>query len=222
MENDTQTAIARGRRLYILEAALEHLISTLVTGSFLATLTGALGFSDSLTGILSSVISLGCLFQLLALSVRRQRVKGFVLTLSVLNQLLFMLLYVVPLTPLPQGVQTALFVALIVGAYLLYNLAASRKTNWLMGLVEDKQRGRFTASKEIFSLISGMVFSFVMGRVTDSFAEAGQIRTAFILSAGVIFLLMVFHSLTMLFTVEQSAPAAPAVRPLESLRRVAG
>ncbi len=48
--------------MYILEAALEYLISILVVGSFLATLTKELGMSDGLTGILSSVISLGCLF----------------------------------------------------------------------------------------------------------------------------------------------------------------
>ena len=50
--------------MYIFEAALEYLISILVPGSFLATITKELGISDSLTGILSSVISLGCLFQL--------------------------------------------------------------------------------------------------------------------------------------------------------------
>ena len=64
----------------------------------MATITKELGVSDSLTGILSSVISLGCLFQLLSLSVRRAKVKKLVVILSVINQAFFMLLYVIPLT----------------------------------------------------------------------------------------------------------------------------
>ena len=62
--------------MYIFEAALEYLISILVTGSFLATITKELGVSDGLTGILSSVISLGCLFQLLSLSVEQKNLNN--------------------------------------------------------------------------------------------------------------------------------------------------
>ena len=93
----------RSRKLYIAEAALEYLIAILVAGSYLATLTKQLGMSDGLTGILSSVISLGCLFQLLSMIFRKQTVKRFVVVLSLLNQVLFMLLYAVPLFPIsPQ------------------------------------------------------------------------------------------------------------------------
>ena len=80
------SSLKRSRLMYIFEAALEYLISILVTGSFLATITKELGISDSLTGILSSVISLGCLFQLLSLSVRRAKVKSFVMILSVIKR----------------------------------------------------------------------------------------------------------------------------------------
>lgn len=54
--------LKRSRIMYILEAAIEYFISILVASSYLATLTKELGFSDSLTGILSWVISLGCFF----------------------------------------------------------------------------------------------------------------------------------------------------------------
>ena len=98
MNDISEKTIKRSKLMYILEAALEYFISILVAGSYLATLTKELGFSDSLTGILSSIISLGCLFQLLSLPLRRKRVKILVLVFSILNQLLFMLLYVIPLT----------------------------------------------------------------------------------------------------------------------------
>lgn len=199
--------LRRCRLLYTVEAALEYLISLLVTGSFLATLTRELGFSDSLTGILSSVISLGCLFQLLSLSVRPRREKRFVTLLSILNQLLFMLLYAVPLTNFDRQIKIAIFVALIFSAYLLYNLAHPKKISWLMSFVDDGRRGRFTANKEIISLLSGMAFSFGMGLVVDHFAAEGELRTAFVISGGVLFILMLLHTLTMVYAAESRVPS---------------
>ena len=187
MSDLNSTPCRRGRILYIIEAALEYLVSILVAGSYLATLTNELGFSDSLTGILSSFISLGCLFQLLSLLVRPRRVKGLVVSLSIANQLLFLLLYVIPVVHLSPRVKTVLFVAFIFGAYFLYNLAHPKKINWLMSLVDDHHRGTFTAWKEILSLITGMAFSFGMGSLIDHFKAKNDLRTAFLLSAAVLF-----------------------------------
>ena len=206
MLNDEESALKRSRLMYIIEATLEYLISILVAGSFLATLTKELGFSDSLTGILSSVISLGCLFQLISVSVRKTRVKKLVIILSVVNQLLFLLLYVVPLSGAGKPTKTVLFVIAIFSAYLIYNFAHPKKISWLMSLVDDHRRGSFTANKEIVSLISGMAFSFIMGAVVDRLAETGRIRYAFVVSATVIFVLMILHTLTMVFTVEKDMP----------------
>ena len=75
----------RSRLMYIIQAALEYLIAILVSGTYLATLTSELGISDSLTGILSSIIALGCLFQLLSFFIRRTRVKTMVIIFSIVN-----------------------------------------------------------------------------------------------------------------------------------------
>ena len=197
-------ALKRGRTMYVMEAALEYFISIMVAGSFLATLTSELGFSDSLTGILSSIISLGCLFQLLSIFIRCQRVKGLVVFLSIFNQILFMLLYVIPIVNIGKTAKTVIFVILIFSAYFIYNLAHPKKINWLMSLVDDSKRGSFTATKEIISLISGIIFSFAMGAVIDYFSEIGKIKEGFIVSAVTIFVLMTLHSLTMIFAVERN------------------
>ena len=145
--------------LYIIQAAVEYLVSILVTGAFLATITKELGFSDGLTGIVSAIISLGCLFQLLSVTIRRN-VKRTVIVLSLTNQVLFLLLYVIPLSGAAKPVKTVTFVVSIVLAYLIYNIIHPKKFNWLMSTVEDGHRGTFTATKEIVSLISGVAFSF--------------------------------------------------------------
>ena len=201
--------LKRSRIMYILEAAIEYFISILVAGSFLATLTKELGFSDSLTGILSSVISLGCLFQLLSLTIRPKSAKKFVIALSITNQLLFMFLYVIPVVNISATFKTVLFVVFIFMAYLIYNFAHPNKINWLMSLVDDNKRGSFTANKEIVSLTSGIAFSFGMGALIDYFSEKGQLRIAFILAVVVIFVLMVLHTITMILAVERETPNVP-------------
>lgn len=195
--------VRRGRLLYIAEAALEYFISILVAGSYLATLTQALGFSDSLTGIVSAFISLGCLFQLLSVLFRPRRVKGLVVWLSIANQVLFLLLYVIPVSDfMSPTLKTVLFVIFIFTAYFLYNLAHPKKISWLMSLVPDGSRGRFTANKEIVSLAVGMGFSFGMGSLIDHFKAQNDLRTALIIGAAVIGVLMLLHTLSLLFTVE--------------------
>lgn len=206
--------------MYILEAGLEYLISILVAGSYLATLTKELGFSDSLTGILSSVISLGCLFQLLSIFIRREAVKSLVIVMSILNQLLFMFLYVVPIIHISSQAKTFLFVICIFSAYLIYNIAHPKKINWLMSLVDNQHRGRFTANKEISSLLAGMFFSYGMGTLIDFYNEQGRQRTAFVISAMVIFILMLLHTASMLLAPEQNATTPPQKNLLTGIKEI--
>lgn len=189
---------SKGQKLYVIQAAVEYLVALLVSGAFLATLTNELGFSDSLTGIVSAIISLGCLFQLLAVFVRR-RIKNNVIVLSFVSQILFLLLYVIPLTEGSKPLKTVFFVIAIVLAYLIYNMIHPQKTNWLMGVVKDGERGSFTAVKEIVSLASGMLFSFGMGKWIDTLVEKGKTREAFLVCAIVMFVLMVAHAAALFF-----------------------
>ncbi len=109
--------------MYIIEAALEYFFTMMVAGSFLATLTKELGMTDSLTGVLSSVVSLGCLFQLFSLLIRPKKAKKLVIVLSMANQTLFTLLYIIPVIKISPIVKTVLFVTFIVVGYMIFNFA---------------------------------------------------------------------------------------------------
>jgi hypothetical protein len=194
-KNLSARVLRRNNRLYIVQAATEYHICLLVTGSFLAALTSALGMSDALTGVLSSVISLGCVFQLVSLLLRPRAAKGFVAVCSVLNQLLFAGLYLIPFLPLGTRGRIAVFVVGILAAYFIYNMAHPQKVGWLMGWVEDGTRGIFTANMQIISLLSGMAFSLAMGAVCDHFRAKAQQNTAFLVCAAVILVWMVAHTL---------------------------
>lgn len=204
--------------MYIIEAGVEYLISILVADMYLARLTKALGIGDNITGILSSIISLGCLFQLVATLLRKGRSKPLVIGLSILNQLLFMFLYIIPLTDWDRGVRQGIFIATIVLAYFFYNVAHPKKINWFMSLVDDGKRGRFTAKKEVISLILGVAFNFAMGAIIEKFEANGNVRGAFIVCGVAIFGFMILHTLTMILTVEKEQPKKEETleKPLKS------
>lgn len=220
MKDISNKALKRSQIMYIFQATFEYLIALLVGGTFLATVTKNLGISDSLTGILSSIISLGCLFQLTSFFIKRQKLKSLILIFSIINQLLFAFLYVIPIFNFSKTTKTIIFVVAIVFAYLIYNIIHPKKIGWMMSVVDYHKRGDFTAKKEITSLIFGMFFSYSMGSVVDYFKDKGEIRIAFIICAVVITSLMILHTVSMVLTVEKETESRPKINILKTLKGV--
>lgn len=200
------------RILYITEAALEYFISIAVGSVYLAKLAEYIGFSDSLTGILSAFVSLGCGFQIIAIFLaHRKPVKKWVTVLHILSQSLFSLLYLVPVTGIPSSAKAVVFVLLLLVAYIIHNIVNAPKTTWYMSLVRNEKRGAFTANKEIVSLLGGVIFSWALGAMTDAFERRGNIRGAFLTGGIVLFVLMVLHSATLIFSKEKPEKAGAPV-----------
>lgn len=195
----------RSRIAYIAEAALEYFISIMISGAYLAKLTSYLGFSDSLTAVLTSFVALGCSFQLCSIFFfRNGSVKRKVTALHILNQVLFMMIYLVPFFSCGKTLKIFLFIVFLMSGYFFSNVIHSPKTIWCMSLVEDGKRGIFTSLKEMVSLIFGMLFNLLMGAVIDRFEAEGNIRIAFILAAATIFILMIAHTVALLLTQEKT------------------
>ncbi len=191
---------ARTRRAYIAEALLEYMVSLLVTGAFLAAILKQVGVSDALTGVVSSFISFACVAQLFSSLIVKKggSVKRRMLVLALINELMFSTLYIIPFVPLGQNVKTALFVVMILGAYLILNLTTPVKYKWLMSFVGANERGRFTANKEIVSLIGGMLFTLGMGRLVDCCKEIGREQTGFILCGATMVAVSLLHMVSIL------------------------
>ena len=204
--SETKDEFTLSRIFYIIEAAIEYFVSILVTGAYLAKITAAIGMSDMLTGILASFVSLGCGFQVFAIFLANKRpVKRWVTILHSVNQLAFALVYVVPFFDFSSTAKIVFFIVFLLLGHVINNVVNAPKINWFMSLVDDHKRGRFTANKEMISLIGGMAFSFAMGAVIDSFEEAGNISGAFIVCGLTVFALMIFHSATLVFSKEKIA-----------------
>lgn len=192
------------RFLYIIQAAVEYFIATLVGGAYLAKATDAVGMSDDVTAILTSLVSLGVGFQLVALFIPRKRtVKSWVTPCMLAYQLIFTFIYVIPLFELARETKAIIMFAVLLLGHIIQNIVYSPKINWLMGLVDENKRGSFTAVKEIISLASGMAYTFVIGLVMDHFEAKGDIKGAFIACSIILLSLTTIHTLILIFTKEK-------------------
>lgn len=179
----------RTRTAYIWDCTFEYFISLLVTDSFLASLLNHLGFSDSLIGIISSLISFAFLFQLLSIIVVQKimSVKRAAIFCHAMSTLFFMLLFLVPFMNLPKNLRPVIVISAILLAYLSNYLVTSVIFKWAATYVDPRGRARYGARKEKTSLITGIVFSFTMGYAVDKFNAADNIEGAFIfLAAGIL------------------------------------
>ncbi len=176
---------------YVWFCMFEYFISILVTDAFLAKLLKSTGMSDSLAGIISSFVSFAFLFQLLSIFILKRKVNAKVLcmTFETISQLCFTFLYIVPFLPVSNNTKSLLVVAAIMVAYAFKYVESSIFFNWTNRYVDPMHRGSFSAVKEIISLAGGIVFSFVMGFITDKFYENGNEVGAFVFIAISIFVL---------------------------------
>ena len=188
----TKDKYALSRIMYIIEAALEYFVSIAVGGVYLTEITKSIGISDAITGIITAFVSLGCGFQIIALFLAHKKpVKKWVTVGHVVSQMLFALMYFVPLLDASKTVKTVLLIVVLFVAQIIHNVINSPKINWCMSLVDDNKRGNFTANKEIVSLIGGMVFSYALGAIMDY------------LASETMFILLGLHTLTLVFTKEK-------------------
>lgn len=197
------------RFLYIIEAALEYFISIAVGTVYLAKLATYIGIPDWLTGILTAFVSLGCAFQIFAVFFNKfQPVKRWVTVFHILSQIMFTCLYFIPTFKISVAAKTVLFIVMLLFAQIIHNVINAPKINWFMSLVDDKKRGSFTANKEMVSLIGGMFFSYALGVLLDYYGDAGKDETGFIICGIGLFVLMVLHSLTLIFSTEKPVGSA--------------
>jgi Na+/melibiose symporter-like transporter len=111
-------------------------------------------------------------------------------------------MYFVPLLPISREWQIAILVASLLLAQILHNAINSPKINWYMSLVDEDKRGRFTANKEIVSLLGGMVFSYLLGSLMSNF-DGEKANTGFVMCGVIILFLTGLHTLTLVFAKEK-------------------
>ena len=178
----------RVQKVYIAQAAFEYFVSLLVTDAYLAKLLTYMGLSDSLIGIISSLISFSFLFQLftIALTPHIHNTKRTVIIFDTISQFFFAGIYLVPLLKIPVALKAIIVITFILIAYFLKYLISSVFFKWVNSFVEPAKRASFSALKESISLLSGIIFSLGTGYIVDHFDAINKIEVGFIVLAVVL------------------------------------
>lgn len=195
----SEKQLSKNRLFYIAEAGIEYLISLLITDAFLALLLTSNGVPDSAAGIITELAAFAFSAQLVSVFFRKRKgMKSFITMLHLINQVMFVLLYFVPVINLPSSVKVVLIVVMFLGGNLIANVVSPYKISWFMSFVDDNQRGRFTANKEIVSLAAGTLFSMAMGSVSDHYKALGQDDVYFGICSVTILILAILHMLSII------------------------
>lgn len=197
----------RSRKAYMLQCTVEYLVSLLVTDAFLANLLSNIGISDSLTGIISSFISLAFLFQLLSifLVTKINNTKKTVIFLNGISQMLFMCMYLIPFVPVSQSIKTFAVIAFILMAYITNYLASGVYFKWANSFVDPVRRAEYSAGKEMCSLFAGIVFTLAMGYVIDRFGDLGNVEGGFLFTAATMLILNICNFISLALIKKESA-----------------
>ncbi len=218
----THDKYGKTRILYIIEACVENFISVLITGAYLATLTLSLGISDSLTAVLSSIISLSYLFQVVSIYLAHKKpVKRWVLPIQLIAHIMFASIYLLPVLNIKRGASIILFM-LLLGGYTLKSVIQPIKLNWFYSLVSPKKRGTFTAVMTAISVIGQMLFTLFASGMFDYFVNSGNERGAFISLTITMFILIVMDIIPLFFSKEkpEEEPIKKAESPFKSVSLV--
>ena len=204
-------AYKRSRRAYILECAFEYFVALMVADAFLATLLTELGLNDAVIGVISSLISLAFLFQLFSIFVvpHIRNVKLVAIPIHCVSQLFFLALYLLPFFDIPQQFRAVIVVGCLLIAYFGNYLVTSVIFNWGNSYVDPKGRANFAATKEIVSLLSGVVFSFSMGWAIDRFIEAGNVEGGFLFISIVMLIITAGDFVCLMFMKNRKTEPTP-------------
>lgn len=177
----------RSRAAYVTQCTTEYFISLSCTDVYLAKLLKHIGCSDAFTGVLSSVASAAFLLQLFTvpLAARLRHVKRTVTALDTASQLMFTSIYAVPFLPFGFGGKAGAAAALLLLGYFTFYVNQSIAYKWGNSFVSPDRRARFSAGKEMVSLLSGVGYSLALGFATDAFEAAGKLPSAFVFLGSV-------------------------------------
>ena len=191
----------RSRAVYMVQCTFEYLLSLLVTDAFLTKLLTHLGLDDATIGIISSFISLAFAIQIFALFLYKLRLDSKTTTFLFypLSRLIFSSLYVIPFIPIGSTTVKVLIMVLILVAYSSKYLALNVLYKWANSYVSPTKRASYSATKEMISLATGIIFTAVVGYIFDEMEASGNIRGGFIMIAVLAFTISALDVICLIF-----------------------
>ena len=152
------------------------------------------------------------MFQLFSIFVvpHIRNVKLVAIPIHCISQMFFMVLYLLPFFNIPRQLRAVIVVGCLLIAYFGNYLVTSVIFNWGNSYVDPNGRASFAATKEIVSLLSGVVFSLSMGWSMDRFMEEGNIEGGFLFIATVMLIMAALDFVCLMFMKDRKTERKPS------------
>lgn len=204
----------RCRGAYVTQCTLEHILGLMVADAFLAKLLSYIGLSDALVGIITSFASVAFVFQLMSIFLVKSKfsTKKMVIFADTVSQTFFMSIYFMPFIPLPDMWKKIIIMAAVMIGQASKCIISSLYFKWANTYVPEKKRAVFSAKKECISLLTGIVFSAVMGWIIDRYESIGSVRGGFLFIATAMLIINVANFISLMMIKDESHEARMDMR----------
>lgn len=183
----------KSRQYYIAADSASQLITQLAGGTFLMTLLSYAGLSDGVIGTVLSLVTLGAVFQLLAMN-RVQRLPKFKLFVaaSVLQKIWFGVIFIIPLFVVKGLELQILICGIFLFAQIISQVGVPASMDWIASLVPSTERGKYFSKKDAFAVFFTVFGMFVMGVLLD-ITKGRHLKLGFLLIGIVLILLALLN-----------------------------
>lgn len=170
--NDMQLVTAPGkpnRDWFIKQAIFGTAFAALVGGVFLSGLFIEMDAPDYLMGYIPFIGSIaGILLIFAGLIIERvKNRKRFIVTLNIISKTLIVFTVWIPLL-LPRNIAPLVMLFVVFSGYALQAYMGITINSLLVDVVDERLRGRFIGTKQIFALIISAIFPVIAGRFLDT------------------------------------------------------
>jgi Major Facilitator Superfamily. len=179
------------RRYYIAADSASQLITQLAGGTFLMTLLSYTGLSDGIIGTVISLVTLGAVFQLMAMNwVQKLMKRKLFVSASVLQKVWFGVIFLIPLFLLDNKKQQVLICLIFIIAQIISQLGVPASMDWIASLVPSSERGKYFSRKDAYAVFFTVFGMFLMGVLLDT-TKNGHLKLGFLI-IGVVLILLSF------------------------------
>lgn len=194
--------LKRSRRWYTVGDSANQTIAQLAGGTFIVTLMSYVGISDANIGILTSLASLAAVFQLMTMRFVNKLPKyKFYVCFTVLQKLVFSLIYFIPLFTLSNRAKMIWVVLGYFYAQICTQIGTPASQDWIASLVPSRLRGRYFAIKDSVAVFIVASVMLIAGIILDYFKN-GHLTTGFVLIGIMIAILVIINLVAFSFMKE--------------------
>ncbi len=183
----------KSRKYYIAADSASQLITQLAGGTFLMTLLSYVGMSDGVIGTVLSLVTLGAVFQLIAMN-RVQRFSKFkpFVSASVLQKVWFGVIFIIPLFSMKELWMQIIICSIFLFAQIASQMGVPASMDWIASLVPSNERGKYFSRKDAFAVFFTVFGMFVMGVLLDV-TKGKHLKLGFLLIGIVLILLALLN-----------------------------